>query len=170
MTPKQTRFVQEYLIDLNGTQAAIRAGVPEKSARTMASKWLSKVDIQEAIAHAQRGRAIRTEITQDRVLLELATLGFANAGDYFEWGPDGITVRDKSELTRDQQAAVSEVSETRTENGGTIRVKLYDKTAALEKIARHLGMFNDKLQLGADDSLIEVLRKIDGKSRGLPGN
>jgi phage terminase small subunit len=68
MTPKQRRFVEEYLIDLNATQAAIRAGYSEDTARSIASENLTKPDIQEAIARAMDARSKRTEITQDYVL------------------------------------------------------------------------------------------------------
>ena len=78
------------------------------------------------------------------VVQEFAKVGFANAGDYFDWGPDGITVRSKDDLTPEQQAAVAEVSETTTEHGGTIRLKLHSKLDALEKLGRHLGLFKDE--------------------------
>ncbi len=68
MTPKQTCFVQEYLIDLNATQAAIRAGYSKKTARQVASENLSKPDIQRAIEEAQQVRAGRTGLTQDAVV------------------------------------------------------------------------------------------------------
>ncbi len=68
LTPKQTRFVQEFLIDLNATQAAIRAGYSKKTARQVASENLSKPDIQRAIEEAQQTRAERTELTQDGVV------------------------------------------------------------------------------------------------------
>lgn len=89
-------------------------------------------------------RSERTEITQDRVLQELAKLAFANASDLFNWGPDGISIKAKADLTPEQQAAVAEVSQTVTEKGGTIRLKLHDKRAALVDIGRHLGMFLDR--------------------------
>lgn len=143
MTPKQQRFVDEYLIDLNATQAAIRAGYSKHTAKSIGQENLTKPDIAHAIAEAQQERSERTQITQDSVLRELALIGFANAGDYFDWGPDGIRVRDKDGLTREQQAVVAEVSETKTEHGGTVRVKLHDKRGALVDCGRHLGMFKD---------------------------
>ena len=68
LTARQTRFVGEYLIDLNGTQAAIRAGYSRKTARNIASENLAKPDIQEAIQKAQKARSERTRITQDQVI------------------------------------------------------------------------------------------------------
>lgn len=77
LTVKQERFCTEYIIDLNATQAAIRAGYSKKTANRIASENLSKPDIQRKIQELQQERAERTEITQDRVLKELAGIGFA---------------------------------------------------------------------------------------------
>lgn len=77
LTAKQERFCIEYIIDLNATQAAIRAGYSKKTANRIASENLSKLDIQRKIQELQQERAERTEITQDRVLKELAGIGFA---------------------------------------------------------------------------------------------
>ena len=77
LTAKQERFCTEYIIDLNATQAAIRAGYSVKTANRIASENLSKPDIQRKIQELQQERAERTEITQDRVLKELAGIGFA---------------------------------------------------------------------------------------------
>lgn len=77
LTAKQERFCTEYIIDLNATQAAIRAGYSVKTANRIASENLSKLDIQRKIQELQQERAERTEITQDRVLKELAGIGFA---------------------------------------------------------------------------------------------
>ncbi|WP_213469940.1 terminase small subunit, partial [Paenibacillus dendritiformis] len=82
LTAKQKAFVQEYLIDLNATQAAIRAGYSAKTARKIGQENLTKPDIQKAIQEAMDARAKRTEITADRVLQELAKIGFANITDY----------------------------------------------------------------------------------------
>ena len=147
MTPKQVRFTEEYLVDLNGTKAAIRAGFSKKTARQQGQRLLTNVDIQEAIAVGMEERSKRTEVTADRVVTELAKLGFANAGEYFKWGPGGITLKDQEELTPDQQAAVAEVSQTITDKGGTIRLKLHDKRAALVDLGRHLGIFKDGIDL-----------------------
>lgn len=147
LTPKQQRFVDEYLVDLNATQAAIRAGYSEKTARSVGSENLTKPDIAAAIAAAQAKLAEKTGITQERVLNELALIGFAHPGDYFEWGPDGVTLVPKDSLTAEQMAAVSEVSQTTSTNGGSIKLKLHDKVGALTKIGQHLGMFVERHEL-----------------------
>ena len=147
LTPKQTRFIEEFLLDLNATAAAIRAGYSKRTAKQKAWKLRETPEIKAAITTAIEARSKRTEITADQVLEELAKIGFANSGDFFEWGPDGIKVKPKADLTPEQQAAVAEVSETKTKEGGTVKVKLHDKVAALDKIGRHLGMFTDNLNL-----------------------
>ena len=77
LTPKQKRFVEEYLIDLNATQAAIRAGYSERTARAIGQENLTKPDIQDAIQKAMGKRSQRTGITQGQVLEALASMGFA---------------------------------------------------------------------------------------------
>ena len=145
LNPKQRRFVDEYLIDLNATKAATRAGYSERTAYSIAGRLMKIPEIVAAIDVAKQERSERTKITQDQVLTELALIGFVNAGDYFDWGPDGVTLKDKASLTPAQHAAVAEVSETKTQYGGTIRLKLHDKRAALVDIGKHLGMFVERI-------------------------
>lgn len=147
LTAKQKLFVREYLIDLNATQAAIRAGYSVKTAEAIGHENLRKPKIAKEVEKAMSEREQRTEITADRVLKELAKIGFANMSDYTTWGPKGVALKDASTLTLEQAAAISEVSETITEAGGSIRFKLHDKISALEKIGKHLGMFKDKVEL-----------------------
>ena len=146
MTPKQERFVQEYLIDLNATQAAIRAGYSSKRADAIGYENLRKPEIQNAISKAQDKRSARTEVSQDRVVKEIARIAFADPRKIFKCGPDGVTLLDSGDLTDDEAAAISEVSETTTESGGNIKAKLLDKLKALELLCRHLGMFTEKIE------------------------
>jgi phage terminase small subunit len=81
------------------------------------------------------------------VLRELALVAFARMVNFAEWGPDGVTLKPSASLTDDQQAAVAEVSQSRSATGGTLRFKLHDKVAALEKLGKHLGLFTDKLDI-----------------------
>ena len=84
MNNRQRSFAQEYIVDLNATQAAIRAGYSAKTARIHASRLLTNVDIQENIREAMQERSERTNIRADRVLTELAKIGFANMLDYID--------------------------------------------------------------------------------------
>jgi len=156
LTPKQQRFVEEYLVDLNATQAAIRAGYSAKTARVIGQQNLLKLDIQIAIQEAMKARAERTQVSQDSVVAELARLGFADMGDYVSWGPDGVSLKANSDLPEGASVAVAEVSEHVTFNrdgdGGTrtMRFKLHDKKGALDSLAKHLGMFVDRKEINVN--------------------
>ena len=94
MTLKQRRFVEEFLIDLNGTQAATRAGYSRRSANRIASEILSKPDVQEAIADGQRSRSERTAVTQDHVLQRLAAIAFFDLREMFD-GEGNLLIADQ---------------------------------------------------------------------------
>ena len=142
-TPKQQLFLDHYTT--NATAAAREAGF--KHPRQAGTRLLSNVHIARRIAQAQAKRSERTQVTTDKVVAELAKIAFCNADDYFEWGEDGVRLKDSEDLTRDQKAAVGEASETTTKEGGTIRIKLHDKLAALEKLGKHLSMFIERTEL-----------------------
>lgn len=139
MTPKQRRFVEEYLVDRNATQAAVRAGYSAKSAARTGWRLRQIPAVRLAIAEAARDREDRREMSRDRVLVELARVAFASSGEYLDWGPDAVALKHKTVLTPDQQAAVAEITQSRTKTGHTLRFKLYDKLAALKEISRLLG-------------------------------
>jgi phage terminase small subunit len=148
LTPKQRTFVDEYLVDLNATQAAVRAGYSSKTARTIGAQNLAKLNIQKALTDAMNDRAARTGITADRVLEELAKIGFADIRKIFT--PAGNVVS-PTDLPDDIAAAV-QAFETLTrqsdqpDSDGEVeclhKIRLLDKIKALELMARHLGMLN----------------------------
>lgn len=154
MTKKQKRFVEEYLIDLNATQAAIRAGYSPNTARSIGNENLTKPDIKAAVDKAKAERSKRTGINQDRVIQEIAKLAFLNPTDVIDM--DKATV--KGEANRDDTACIAAV---RVKNIPTAdgliterEVKTYDKLKALELLGKHLGMFTDKMKL---DGMIPVV-------------
>ena len=161
MTPRQTRFVGEYLVDLNASEAALRAGYSPRTAASQGGRLLQNVEIAAAIAAAQAKRAERTEVTQDRVVREFAKLAFVEMGAFVEWGKDGVTLKESAELTPELRAAISEVSETITEHGGTVRFKLHDKKGALDSLARHLGMFPSKVELTGKDGGVPLAATVN---------
>lgn len=180
LTPKQQKFIAEYLIDLNATQAAIRAGYSKKTANRIASETLSKPLVAAEVAFRQAKRADKLEITAEAVVAELAKLGFCNMQDYMRAGANGDPYLDFSALTRDQAAALSEVTvddyvEGRGEDAREVKrvkFKLADKRAALVDLGRHLGLFKERVELtGKDggpietketDALAVILSKLDG--------
>lgn len=145
LTPKQQLFIQEYLVDLNATQAAIRAGYSENTAYSIGQENLKKPEIQEAVQKFMKLREIRTQITQDRVLAELAKIAFSDLNEFVEVDESGkIKVKPSNQV---DGTVLSEISESVTQNGRTKKVKLHDKMKALELIGRHLAMFTDKQEI-----------------------
>lgn len=165
LTPKQKRFVVEYLIDLNATAAAKRAGYSEKTAYSIGLETLKKPEIQNAIQEAMQKRQQRTEITQDMVIQELAKLGFFDIRKLFD--KDGKPM-DISKLDDDTAAAlvgldVQDVSDSDGNYVGFIKkYKMADKIKALELLGKHLGTWEhqDKQQTAVEDltALAEKLK------------
>jgi phage terminase small subunit len=151
LTLKQELFVKEYLIDLNATHAAVRAGYSKKTANRTGPGLLKKSSVANAVALAIDERAKRVEVAQDMVVKELARIAFGDLRDSVVWGAGGVVFKDSSELTDDAAAAISEISEHTTEKGGTLRIKRYDKVKALELLGKHLGMFIDRTELTGKD-------------------
>jgi phage terminase small subunit len=147
LTKKQKRFVEEYLVDLNATQAAIRAGYSPQTARDIGCENLTKPNIQNAIATAMAERSRRTGINQDRVIQEIAKLAFLNPVDVIDM--DEATI--KGEANRDDTACIAsvKVKVIPGEDGNITEreIKTYDKLKALELLGKHLGMFSDKLKV-----------------------
>ncbi len=169
MTPKQKVFVHEYLVDLNATQASIRSGYSRRTAAKIGEENLRKPDIARAIEAAMAERALRTEITADRVLQEVAKLAFFDIRKAFN--PDG-TMKRLDQMDGDTAAALAglEVTEERNAQGeptGIVRkLKLADKTASLTLLMRHLGMLNDKLKVqgDADNPLAMLIKSCQGSA------
>lgn len=144
MTKKQKRFVEEYLIDLNATQAAIRAGYSPDTAKSIGSENLTKPDIKAHIAKAMAERSMRTGVNADRVIIELAKIAFVNAMDVI----DQKTATVREDASADDTAAIQSVKvKSFGEDGLEREIKMADKLKALELLGKHLGMFQDKLRI-----------------------
>lgn len=150
LTPKQAAFVAEYLIDLNASAAARRAGYSERVSNRIAAENMAKPVIAQAIADAMAKRAQRTEITQDRVLQELARVAFLDPGKLFNADGAPIPVQQLDEDTRRAVVGLDVVTIGNADAGiGQVqKIKLADKLSALEKVGKHLGMFTDRLAVG----------------------
>lgn len=149
MTKKQKRFVEEYLIDLNATQAAIRAGYSPDTAGSIGAENLKKPEIKSRIDKAMAERSRRTGINQDRVLQELARIGFAKITDVV----DPETAKILPDASEDDLACIQSIKIKPNEFGTEREVKLYDKKAALVDLGKHLGLFKDKVELSGDMDL-----------------
>ncbi len=176
LTAKQKAFVNEYLIDLNATQAAIRAGYSVKTANEQGARLLANVSISEFISKAMEERSKRTGITADQVLNELAMIAFANGTDFAQVVEEPIIVNGRyvkdpdtgqlrkqevvkivptDKLPEDKKRAIAGIKEGRY----GVEVATCDKVKALELLGRHLGMFKDKVEL---TNLNEEKGKLDG--------
>ncbi|MED3888158.1 terminase small subunit [Priestia aryabhattai] len=170
LTPKQQRFVEEYLVDLNATQAALRAGYSEKTARAIGQQNLTKLYIQQEIQKRMNKRSEKTEITAERILEELGAIAFQDVNNVVtietreekirgklikeatEEDPavyeekmrsyQHVIVKDTSELTPSQRKSIASIKEGKY----GIEVKFYDKIRAIELLGKHLSMFTEKVE------------------------
>lgn len=160
LTAKQKRFVEEYLIDLNATQAAIRAGYSPNTAYSIGNENLNKPEIRARIDKAMAERSKRTGINADRVLQELARIAFVKATDVID--ADNATIRE--DASDDDLAVIQsvKVKTIPTQNGDGIEreIRLTDKMKALELIGKHLGMFKDKIELSGDVGVVQIIDDI----------
>lgn len=171
LTDKHKRFADEYLIDLNGAQAAIRSGYSQKTARSIAAELLTKPDVQRYLAEKQEKLQRKTDVTQERVVNELAKIAFADITDYLEYhGRLGIPVVDVKDSSDVDGSPIQEVSLSKD---GTFKFRLYSKLDALDKLFRHLGLYNGDSTVIADtlnenlESLKDLLQN-PAPNRNLP--
>ena len=170
LTAKQERFINEYIIDLNASAAALRAGYSPKSAGKIGFQLLENTRIQAGLQKAMKKREKRTEITADRVLAEYAKIAFADIKDFLAYG----TVKTQIDFDEEQGKPIfgykqivdarpsadidgTMVNEVSIGKDGTFKFKLHDKKGALDMIGKHLGMFIDKSEItGKDGGPIET--------------
>jgi phage terminase small subunit len=147
LTNKQQAFVDEYLVDLNATQAVIRAGYSSKHADKLAHEVLHHPRVSAAVRTALAERSRRTGVNADRVIAELAKIAYANLEDVVNLDT-GTFVEGTN---RDDTAAIVSLKVRNIRDGGIEReFRLHDKMKALELLGRHHGMFDDKLKISID--------------------
>lgn len=139
MTPRQRRFVDEYLIDFDGKHAAIRAGYRRSDARNRGYRLLRMPEVAAAITAAMAEAARRAGITPERVLEELARIAFVDWRKLAAWDADDATIKPASELSPAETAAIARVS---TDGGWENRVAIavHDKERALATLSRIFGL------------------------------
>lgn len=157
LTPKQKLFCKYYLISLNATDAAIKAGYSKKTAKEIGAENLTKPHIQEYLESRMNKRAEKLEITADKVITEIAKLAFANTTDILEITDSGVVIKDLSKLDTTCIASAEEVFDKEGMRVG-VKVKLHDKTKNLELLGRHLGLFKDKIEHSFDEKVENWLR------------
>ena len=150
LNAKQQRFVAEYLIDLNATQAAIRAGYSEKTAKVIGAENLTKPAIAEAVSAGKAKQLDSADLTAARVLEEYRRLAFIDARSFWD---EGGNLKPFSELTAEQGSALAGfeaiIKNAKAGDGVTDtihKIRLWDKTRALESLAKHFGLLTDKIE------------------------
>ena len=163
LTEKQKRFVAEYLVDLNATQAAIRAGYSKKTAEVIGYENLRKPQIADEIEKRQEKLRNKLEITQERVIEEIAGIAFANASDFVTITATGLLdVKPTSKMPKEKLPALAGIKYSAN---GAVEIKLHDKPAALRMLAEHLGLFNQSNGNGldAENNIFEVIDQSTGE-------
>lgn len=156
LTAKQSRFVEAYLIDPNGTKAALAAGYSATGAAVEASRLLSNPKVTAELDRRRSILSVKSGVTPERIMAELAKIGFSDIRQVIEWRShvtsldeddrgeprlnvaNEVTIKDSTELTDEVAAAISEISQTKD---GALKIKMHDKLGALTKMGQHLGMF-----------------------------
>ncbi|QYA11718.1 terminase small subunit [Rhizobium sp. AB2/73] len=184
MTPKQQLFIREYLIDLNATQAAIRAGYSVKTANEQAAQMLARRDIADAIDTLMADRSVKIGISAERVLSEISVMAFYDPAEIMvEIGKadpelaDGVSISDDGKiyglrgpndirrLTENVRRAIVGWGYDRNQN---FSVKLADKSKALDQLARHLSLYNDRIEVTSVDGLADRLNRIAAREEDAP--
>lgn len=160
LSERQKRFCEEYIIDLNGTKAYMRAGYKPKNNNVscvQSSKLLSNANITAYIHELRTKQQEITGITANKVLTELAKIGFSNIKDYLSYDAEGVEFKSSEEVNNSEVISSIESQKTITRSGGqgenkeetervNFKLKLYDKVKALELLGKHLDIFNEKTQ------------------------
>ena len=163
ITPRRRLFIEEYLIDFNGTDSAIRAKFSPKTAYSIASELLSKPEIQEEIEKRMQKRLEKIGVSKDRVLTEIARLAFSDNRRLYR--KDGSLLM-PSEWDDETAAAIAGVEtfeefsgrgEDRVQIGITKKVKVWDKARCLELLGRHLKLFGEKTGDNVNGVTIPIL-------------
>lgn len=144
LTPRQERFVQEYLVDLNATQAAIRAGYSKRTAKQQGSRLLTNVDIQAALLAKRKALEEQTGVTVERVIGEFALIGFADFGEIA-----GKAIGSPAAIAALPEHLRRLVKGWKWDAQEHFVIEFHDKMAALVHLGRHLGMFADKNGAGS---------------------
>lgn len=165
LTPRQEQFVAEYLVDLNATKAAIRAGYSAKTAQMQASRLLSNVMVMNLVSAKRQNLQKATDITAERVLQEVAKLAFFDVRKLLnsDGSPKAITELDDDTARAIQGVELQTVKEGENEFALVRKYKVADKNAALEKLMKHLGLFEkDNSQTNPAQAMAQLLALVNG--------
>ena len=172
LSERQQRFVEAYLKEPIAEKAALQAGYAKTTSRAAAHKILANVGIQAALEEARNKRAERVMITADRVLEEIAHIAFLDPAEILDFTGTEIKLKPASEISEQARRALASVKVKRTLDGRgedsreveLTEFRFWDKLSALEKAAKHLGLFDEKTPLeqllnGLDPDIREVIQE-----------
>lgn len=157
LTAQKKRFAKEYIIDLNATQAAIRAGYSKKTSYSQGQRLLKDVEVQNYIQSLMDKRAKKVELKAEDVVEEIRKLAFGNATDYIEIDNGRIIVKDLKGIDTTFIAGAKENFDKEGNYLG-IELKFHDKSKNLDMLMRHLGQYKDKVELSMDEQVSEWMR------------
>lgn len=163
LTDKQRLFCAEYIVDLNATQAALRAGYCAKTVNKSGPANLVKIGIQAEITRLRANRSELTQVKANDVVLELAKIGFSNIETFAKIEDGTVKVTEFKELVRDELAAVESIGTTK---GGKITIKLHSKLHALEQLGKHLGIYQKDNEQKMDITLVNIVARMCGNGTG----
>ena len=156
--PQRELFAQQYVIDFNGAQAAIRAGYAPKNAGSQATRLLKNANVLARIRHLVQRRQAITEVAQARVVLELARVAFSDIGEVAQWGPDGVKVVPSEDLDPHTRAAIQSVKCRETvvavlKDGTELKqveteIKMHPKAPAYRLLSEHTGPIGKGAEAG----------------------
>jgi phage terminase small subunit len=172
LLPRQALFVLEYMKDLNATQAAIRAGYSVRNADKIGPELLGNPRVNRAIARRMAKRAARLNISAERIVQELARVGFSDLTKVAEWSPgDSPRLKDSNQIDPDDAAAIKSVSYSETNSYGqtdthskSVTIQTHDKVKALELLAKHLGVLEARPD-PAGEELKAALEALDQEEK-----
>lgn len=176
LNDRERAFVEQYVVDLNPTEAAVRAGLGKtrKSSTEIASRMRKTPKVAEAIS---RLMTERSGVTGAAVLNEIGRIAFAKFTDFARIEGGQLVITDTSKLTEDQMAAIAEISETVGEGGRTIKIKLHDKLHALDRMARALGLYKERVEMSGpnggpiqvEDAVARLRERVEAMARRKEG-
>jgi len=171
LTPKRQRFVREYLIDLNATKAAERAGYSKRSAYTEGSRLLENAEIQAEVTRLRKAQLEKIEITAERVLQEIAKMAFFDPRKLFDAEGKPIPIQDLDDVTAASIAGldVSTAKLDEVVTAAVLKYKLADKRANLELLGRNLRLFTDKIVHEVTDNTADALQAARERALGKVG-
>jgi len=168
---RRMRFCREYIVDFNGTRAAMRAGYSLKTAYSMASTLLKIPEVQAEVARLQQEQAEYAKIRASDIIAEIRNLAFSDIGDIVNFTPSGVKLKPMHELTPEARRCISSIKVKQIRKEGTVRgevteFKLWDKTGKLKELAQHLGLLVEKTETtlkGDPNSPLNIQAYVEGR-------